>query len=152
MKKGNIVALFHAISGAGCFIASFTTRGQIGIAEEPIKTVGLIIFGIGIILFTFTVLHLQNAFRGNVDPVTETLVTTGPYHQVRHPLYLAMLIMCVGLAVGMRSVLGAAIAIAAFFPLSVYRAMLEEDALGKKFGKEWEIYRSKTKFMIPFLY
>ena len=152
MNKGNVVALFHALSGAGCLIASFLTRGQIEISEEPIKTVGFTIFGLGIILFGFTVFYLQDAFRGNVAPITETLITTGPYMQVRHPLYLAMLIMCLGLAIGMRSVLGMVIALAAFFPLCIYRARLEEDALHEKFGIEWEEYSGRTNFLIPFLY
>ncbi|NIM95233.1 MAG: hypothetical protein GTO18_16165 [Anaerolineales bacterium] len=152
MNKENLVALFHALAGAASLVASFATRGQLVIPEEPIKTIGFIIFGLGVLLFTYALFYLREAFGGNVQPVTEELITAGPYKFVRHPLYLAMLIMCLGLGIAMRSIWGLAIALLLFFPLCIYRAKLEEASLLDKFEEEWEDYAKGTKLIIPFVY
>lgn len=152
MKRENLSALFHALSGAAGLIASFYTRGQLNIPEEPTKTVGYSFFGLGFLLFAYTAFYLREAFRGNVAPVTDHLIVDGPYRAVRHPLYLAMLIMCIGLALGLRSIWGLAITLCLFFPSGIVRARLEEKALHEKFGEAWEDYANGTDFMIPLLY
>jgi len=152
MKKKDLVALTHALSGAAALIASIAAKGQIGIPEQPIKAIGYAVFALGCLLFVYSLLFLRRAFMGNVDPVSEKLVTGGPYRVVRHPIYLAMFVMCLSLAVGLRSWLGIALTIVAFFPSAVYRARLEEAALADKFGGEWKVYRDHSHFIIPFFF
>ena len=152
MKKKDLVALIHALSGAAALIASPAAKGQIAIPEQPIKAIGYAVFTLGCLLFVYSLLFLGRAFMGIVDPVSERLATGGPYRIVRHPVYLAMLVMCLGLAVGLRSWLGIALTIAAFLPSTVYRARLEEAALADKFGEEWEAYRDRSHFIIPFFH
>ena len=48
------------------------------------------------------------------------------------------LVMCLGLAVGLRSLTGIAITAFLFFPSAIYRGGLEEAALPEKFGVEWK--------------
>jgi protein-S-isoprenylcysteine O-methyltransferase Ste14 len=50
-------------------------------------------------------------------PVTDGLVITGPYRFVRHPLYLAMLVATIGLAVAFKSLWGMIITLSGFFPV-----------------------------------
>ena len=152
MKKKDLVALGHALSGAAALIASIVTKGQIGIPEQPIKVIGYVIFSFGCLFYIYSLLFLRGAFTGNVDPVSKNLVIGGPYRVVRHPLYLAMLVMCLGLAVGLRSWTGIALTIIVFFPSAVYRARLEEVALHDRFGEGWKAYRDCTRFIIPYLY
>ncbi|MGD1995302.1 MAG: isoprenylcysteine carboxylmethyltransferase family protein [Anaerolineae bacterium] len=152
MRKKNLVALFHALSGAAGILVSLFSKGQIRLPEQPVKSVGFTIFGLGGLLFAYAVAYLRGGFEGNVDPVTEDLVTEGPYRFVRHPLYLAMLVMCMGLAIGLRSICGLAMTVLVFFPLCIYRARLEEEALELRFGKEWRDYSDRTDFIIPFVY
>jgi protein-S-isoprenylcysteine O-methyltransferase Ste14 len=150
MNKRNFVALIHALSGAAALIASVMTRHQIGIPEQPIKTIGYAVFALGCLIFVYSLLFLRGAFTANVDPVSEKLVTGGPYRLVRHPVYLAMLVMCLGLAVGLRSWLGIALITIVFLPSTVYRARLGEAALDQKFGEEWRAYRQRSHFILPF--
>jgi protein-S-isoprenylcysteine O-methyltransferase Ste14 len=117
-----------------------------------LKPLGFVLFGLGMVLFTFAVATLKEAFLGNVEPVTETLVTTGPYKFVRHPVYLGMVISVLGLALGMKSLWGLICTIAIFVPLGIYRARLEEKALVVAFGDEWNDYVRQTYFMFPPLY
>jgi protein-S-isoprenylcysteine O-methyltransferase Ste14 len=152
MNRKDLVALIHALSGAAALIASVMARGQIGVPERPVKAIGYGVFVVGCLVFAYSLAFLRGAFTGNVDPVSEKLVCGGPYRVVRHPVYLAMLIMCLGLAVGLRSWLGIALSTIVFFPAAVWRAKLEEAALSQKFGEEWKAYRQRSHFMVPFIF
>jgi protein-S-isoprenylcysteine O-methyltransferase Ste14 len=152
MDKKDLAALTHALSGAAALIASIMAKGQIGIPEQPIKVIGYGIFALGGLVFAYSLLFLRSAFMGNIDPVSEELVTGGPYRVVRHPVYLAMLVMCLGIAIGLRSWLGIALTTIVYFPSAVYRARLEEAALDEKFGEEWKAYRDRSHFIIPFFF
>jgi protein-S-isoprenylcysteine O-methyltransferase Ste14 len=152
MRKDNLVALLHALAGGASLITSFYTKGGIPIPEEPVKTAGFIVFGLGMLLFAYAIIYLRDAFRGNIQPITKDLITTGPYQVVRHPLYLAMLTSCLGLAFGMRSIAGLACVVFLFLPLCIYRAKLEERALYARFGEQWQDYVQRTRFMLPFIY
>ena len=152
MSTKDLVSLLHALTGAGAIIASFMAKGQIGIPPQPVKSLGLGIFVAGSLLFVWSLLHLRAAFRGNVDPVTDRLVTTGPYRIVRHPVYLAMVVMAFGLALGLRSVLGIALTALTFIPSAIYRARLEEQSLEERFRDAWTAYRSRTRFIVPLIF
>lgn len=152
MSRNDLVALSHALLGVAAIIVSVIARGQIGIPAQPVKSIGFATFGLGGLLFAWSLLFLRGAFTGNVEPVGEGLVTNGPYRFVRHPVYLAMLVMSLGLAIGLRSVIGLAITLFAFFPAAIYRARLEERALEAKYGHEWTVYRERTHFIVPLIY
>lgn len=104
------------------------------------------------VLFAYSVLHLRSAFQGNLEPMTDDLVMSGLYRLVRHPLYLAMVGMSLGLAIGMVSIVGVGVIFLVFLPFCVYRARLEEGFLEAKFGKKWKDYAHRTSFMIPYVY
>ena len=152
MSRDNLVALVYALAGSASLITSLYTKGGIPIPEGPAKTTGFIVFGLGMLLFAYAITYLRAAFRGNIQPVTKDLITTGPYRVIRHPLYLAMLISCLGLAFGMRSIAGLVCVIFLFLPLCIYRAKLEERALYARFGEQWQEYVQRTRFMLPFIY
>jgi len=151
MIKGNLVSLLHALSGAGALIAGIMTKNGFLMNAGFLKPIGFSIFAAGMVLFAISALFLRDAFRGNVDPITEHLVCNGPYRWVRHPLYLSMLITIVGLALGMRSIWGLVITVGIFLPLTVLRAKLEETALHAKFGSDWVEYAAMTRFLIPLI-
>ena len=69
MKKKDLVALIHAVSGAAALIVSVMTSGQVAIPEQPIKAIGYSVFALGCFLFIYALLFLRSAFTGNIDPV-----------------------------------------------------------------------------------
>ena len=152
MGRINLVALLHSLSGAGALVAGLYTGTDLWAAAGFVKPLGYALFGEGTLLFVVSVVYLKRAFLGNVEPVTDKLITTGPYGLVRHPLYLGMFVASIGLAVAFRSLWGMFLTLAIFIPVGLYRARSEEEALERRFGEEWEDYARCTRFVFPLLY
>ena len=79
------------------------------------------------------------------------LVRTGPYRLLRHPIYTAVLGMCVGTAIASsqyHALLAAAMVLVAY----IRKSRLEEQILRKTFGAEYDSYRRHTWALVPLLY
>jgi protein-S-isoprenylcysteine O-methyltransferase Ste14 len=149
MRRDEIAALVHVVSAMLVLGMSFLTRPERTDSGNPTKLLGTVFFLLGMGLFTWALVHLKEAFLGNVSPRTEHLVTSGPYRWIRHPVYLAMLVVISGLAIGMRSLVGVLATLTLFLPASAYKAKLEEHALAETFGDNWQAYTERTYFMLP---
>ncbi len=77
-----------------------------------------------------------------------TLVTTGPYRWIRHPLYPTILLMGVGFSLLTASWFFAAAAVVAFI-LLVRRTRTEELHLLQAFGDEYRTYMARTGRFLP---
>jgi protein-S-isoprenylcysteine O-methyltransferase Ste14 len=77
------------------------------------------------------------------------LVTSGPYHFVRHPIYSGFLVAGVGTAVALSWVWMIAVGLAgAYF---AYSATVEERYLTEQFPDTYPQYRRSTKMLVPFI-
>ncbi len=91
---------------------------------------------------------------------TRTLVTTsdqpvvqhGPYRFVRHPGYLAALLIWVGAAIASGSVLATILVFALLIIAYSYRIKNEERMLVEALGTKYSDYQRKTSRLIPFIY
>lgn len=99
----------------------------------------------------YTTLYINGAFLSEVDPRLKVLVKDGPYRMVRHPVYLGMTIALARIPVALRSWAGLVGLLVLFLPSEIYRAMLEEKALSKNFGSEWDNYAAQTEFILPLI-
>ncbi len=78
-----------------------------------------------------------------------TLITTGPYRFVRHPMYSAYLLLFFGaLLISANWVIGVT-GVAVIVTLMTVRLGREEALLLEKFGAEYEQYRRVTGMFIP---
>jgi protein-S-isoprenylcysteine O-methyltransferase len=152
MKREDLPALWHVLTGLVVMGISFWTRSDAWIPKDIAKPLGMSVFAVGMAVFTWALVYLKGAFLGNVSPVTDRLIRNGPYRWVRHPLYLGMVVALFGLALGMGSPWGVAGVVALFFPAGAYRAKQEERALAREFGQEWQDYADRTCFLIPWLW
>jgi protein-S-isoprenylcysteine O-methyltransferase Ste14 len=104
--------------------------------------------------FAFTVwarVHLGTNWSGIVTVKRDhTLITSGPYAIVRHPIYTGLLLAFAGTAIALgevRGVLAVAIATA-----SLWRKLrLEERWMGEQFGDAYERYRCRVRALVPFV-
>ena len=77
------------------------------------------------------------------------LVRDGPFARVRHPIYLAMLLMLFAVGLGLGHILSLAAALPVFFAGTVIRTREEERLLRQQFGSEYENYARTTPAFIP---
>ena len=105
---------------------------------------GALIVGAGTALLVRCVREFYVAGRGTLAPWSppKQLVTSGPYRWSRNPMYIGVLLILVGWAVGFRSrglgVYAAIVAIA--FHVRVLVA--EEPWQSRTFGEDWNNYKS----------
>jgi protein-S-isoprenylcysteine O-methyltransferase Ste14 len=78
------------------------------------------------------------------------LVTKGPFRLIRHPQYISQILMDLGAGVATLSFLVTPLAIIEI-PILILRARLEEKLLHKNFKEEFQKYKSKSGFMLPFI-
>lgn len=79
------------------------------------------------------------------------LVTTGPYRLVRHPIYLGLVLLATGEAIAFGSWPAFLVVLSGIVPTFGWRAHAEEKLLSRIFGEEYEVYRQRTKMIIPHL-
>jgi protein-S-isoprenylcysteine O-methyltransferase Ste14 len=78
------------------------------------------------------------------------LIMKGPYKILRHPQYLAQILVDFGGGLAVMSYLLLPIAIIEI-PFLIMRALLEEKLLEKNFKERFADYKKKTGFLIPFI-
>jgi protein-S-isoprenylcysteine O-methyltransferase Ste14 len=79
------------------------------------------------------------------------LVTTGPYRRVRHPIYLGLALLAMGAALAFGSWPAFFIVLSGIVPTFAWRARAEEELLSRIFGERYEVYRQRTKMIVPHL-
>lgn len=122
-------------------------------ASLPIPTavrwigVGLIGLSGGLLIWTFH--HLGKNLTDTVVTRKEhALVTTGPYRYVRHPFYLSVLLLFVGMGIATANwFLGLAGTLP--FVFLVARTRIEEAKLVERFGDDYRSYMSNTPGLFP---
>ena len=82
-----------------------------------------------------------------VDP---ELVTSGPYHLVRHPIYSGILFGGVGTAVALGWFWFIAVGLVAVY--FVYSATVEERYMTTQFPDVYPGYKQSTKMLVPFIF
>jgi protein-S-isoprenylcysteine O-methyltransferase Ste14 len=92
---------------------------------------------------------------GTAELITEEdhqLYTEGVYKYIRNPMYSGTLIATIGFCFVFRCIITLIIMFIYYFLVFRMRIIKEEKILIKKFGKQFEEYKKRTKRLIPFLY
>jgi protein-S-isoprenylcysteine O-methyltransferase Ste14 len=101
------------------------------------------------ILLVVAVLLFRSAhFITSGDQRPDRVVKTGAFQYVRHPLYLASILVYFGLAVSTASFFSLAVLIGIFIFYN-YISSYEEKLLEIKFGEEYLRYKQKTGKWVP---
>jgi protein-S-isoprenylcysteine O-methyltransferase Ste14 len=77
------------------------------------------------------------------------LVTNGPFAWMRHPIYTAMFLLMIALAIGLGHVARLLIAVPLYAIGTVIRVRIEERLLRTAFSSAYEEYASRVKRFIP---
>jgi protein-S-isoprenylcysteine O-methyltransferase Ste14 len=116
-----------------------------------LQGIGVAIFVLGLLLAIWARRYLG---RNWGMPMTQKddpeLVTTGPYHSVRHPIYSGILLAMIGTTIAVSLYwLVAVLIMGAYF---VYSAFMEERYMAGRFPESYPEYRRSTKMLVPFLF
>ena len=82
---------------------------------------------------------------------TSTLVTTGIYHYIRHPLYCSLMILAWGVFFKSPSWLGGLLVLGATLAL-IATAKADEAECTRFFGPAYQEYMRQTRMFVPFLF
>lgn len=122
------------------------------VTHDPwLQGIGLAIFLSGLALAVWARLFIgRNWGMPMSEKADPELVTSGPYHRVRHPIYSGIILAMVGTAVAVSIYWLIAVALlAAYF---VYSAVMEERYLTSQFPDTYPAYKRSTKMLIPFIF
>lgn len=115
------------------------------------SALGLGLFALGL---AFAILARVNIGRNWGMPMTQKnepeLVTSGPYHLVRHPIYSGILVAGIGTAVALSWLWLIAVGLAGVYFL--YSATVEERYLTGQFPDTYPAYKHSTKMLVPFIF
>jgi protein-S-isoprenylcysteine O-methyltransferase len=115
-----------------------------------IQTVGLILVVFGVALLVWARRFIKGMYSGHVEVVVDHgLISSGPYHYVRHPSYAGFILLALGIAVGYESVIGMVAIPLLLLPGLAYRIQIEEALLEDHFGEEFRAYARRVKKLIP---
>ena len=111
--------------------------------------------GAGLFAYSIYLLYLSHADLGkNWSPVLgikeeHTLVTTGIYKYVRHPMYTAHLLWAVAQILILHNWIAGYSFIVVMVPHILLRVKKEEALLIEQFGQEYDDYKKSTGMIFP---
>ena len=145
------------------FIVNFRFLARFGV---PIGILGIILFQhtllqnivvivlllVGLIIAILARRTLAGNWSGQVALKKDhTLITTGLYQYIRHPIYTGMLMMILGTALS-QGTLGAVIGFLIILVGILFKLRDEEALMTEHFAEEYASYKKRTKILIPFLW
>src|SRR5215471_18172081 len=113
--------------------------------------VGLVLFALGLGFAIWARVHIGRNWGMPMSQKDEPeLVTSGPYHLVRHPIYSGILLAGAGTAVALSWLWLIAVALAGVY--FIYSAKVEERTMATQFPGAYPAYRRSTRMFIPFIF
>jgi protein-S-isoprenylcysteine O-methyltransferase Ste14 len=109
----------------------------------------LALAGAALVVICHAELGAAWSFAPKADQSTG-LITAGPYRLVRHPIYLGLAVLAVGEALAFGSWPALLIALSGIVPTLAWRARAEEKLLCRTFGESYEVYRQRTRMIVPY--
>lgn len=124
--------------------------GTLAVHSTIVQAVGVILVAGGLGLAAWARVYLGRNWGMPMTSKSEPeLVTSGPYHFVRHPIYSGLLLALLGTALATNLFwLIALVLMGAYF---IYSATVEERLMGASFPEAYPAYRAHTKMLIPFV-
>ena len=120
-------------------------------ASPWLAALGLVLFAAGLGFAIWARVHIgRNWGTPMSQKDSPELVTSGPYHLVRHPIYSGILVAGIGTAVALRWAWLFAVALAAIY--FVYSATVEERHLTEQFPSAYPAYRRSTRMLVPLIF
>lgn len=112
--------------------------------SEYLRTIGFIIGAIGVVILITGILTLGKYFTASITP--KGLVTHGIYSKIRHPIFMGVILVYLGIELIFKSIYGLLLVFFILIPFYIYSAIEEEKMLSKTFKDKYTDYKKKTLF------
>lgn len=121
----------------------------LAVATWPWKPLSFPFIAVGLGIGLWSAITMRSSLHVLPAPNGNGLVTTGPFAFIRHPIYLGIILACLG--VHLSSPQSRMWILFGFLTIVLLTKIgLEERALSKAYP-DWDSYKRKTKRLIPFL-
>lgn len=142
MKEKILIYLRIAFIMLIVFISIFTPN-QFA-AGMFLKSFGFFLILVGLFLWVMGEVALGGKFNPFFEP--RNLITTGIYSKTRHPIYIGLFFLCLGLNLLTGSVGGLIMTLFVLLPILLFTRVSEEVKLMKRFGERYLRYKRETLF------
>ncbi len=124
---------------------------NLAVHSVVLQVVGVTLFVSGLGLAVWARIYLGRNWGMPMTQKDEPeLVTSGPYHLVRHPIYSGILLAVLGTELAVyASWFVVLLVMGAYF---IYSARVEEGLMNVAFPITYPTYKAKTKMLIPFVF
>jgi protein-S-isoprenylcysteine O-methyltransferase Ste14 len=124
--------------------------GSLAVHSPALEAVGVVLFLSGLALAVWARMYLGRNWGMPMTQKDEPeLVTSGPYHLVRHPIYSGILLAFLGTSLATNLYLLIAVVVIGIY--FIYSAKVEEKNMTTTFPNTYPSYRMRTKMLIPYL-
>lgn len=131
-----------------CLIVDLLYFRVLHLLQDIIPLIFRILVAVPILILSYYLIHIATNIVFNREEKKPAIIKTGIYAHVRHPIYLAPMLMYLGIIILSLSV----IAFAIWIPIILFyykMARYEERLLIEKFGKEYYDYMNDVPMFIP---
>jgi protein-S-isoprenylcysteine O-methyltransferase Ste14 len=151
------VGLFAATLGLAVLPAAYVATGvpQVTDYEPSVAAIpiGALVYASALWIFRLSHKTLGKNWSISLDiREKHRLITSGPYHLIRHPMYTSFLLMAVGQAFLLPNWL---VALAGFLGVALLislRLEKEESMMIEVFDNDYRSYMRRTKRIIPYIF
>lgn len=140
-----LLAMFSPLGYTGALGGAYVAP------SEALKFLGVVLTAAGVTFAIWARRYLGANWSG-VPSLKKghELVTTGPYSAVRHPIYTGIMLGMIGSTLVLGTVMSGAVVVLAVLVVAV-RIKQEEGLMVSRFGEAYEVYRKKTRYIVPWL-
>ena len=123
-----------------------------GLVLSPLTIVAAVMFVAGLVITVSAQATINKNYSWTLE-IREghSLVTSGLYRYVRHPIYLGTFIRIIAIPIFTSSLPGFLLGLLSLTVIN-YRIGLEEGMLIEEFGEEYERYMERTWRLFPYIY
>ncbi len=135
-------------------VSAFSGAGQVPAGwGGVIQNVGIAVYAAGLLLRYGSLYSLGQHFSRNVEAKQEQeLISSGFYGRLRHPLYLGLFLLALGVPLFLTSAVGAAAAAVLVGGTLNRRMQLEEQLMEDVMGERYRSWKQQRYRFIPYLY
>jgi protein-S-isoprenylcysteine O-methyltransferase Ste14 len=146
-----VAAFLLAGVGTGLVVAGIL-RPVVGLDRLEVAAAGAVLFAVGLPLTLWSQLAMGASWRIGVDPGARTaLVTGGPFRLVRNPIFTAMILAVLGIALMAPSAPSLVAVIALVVAIEIQVRLVEEPYLVRVHGQEYLHYAARAGRFLPWM-